>query len=226
MNESVHAARSDTLRASVTRYTVSRFRLFQSIWPGACIAGIVARRSPGVTSSVLAGALLLICIGLLASSRRRVRSCNVQVVDRTLDFDGALPAFETTEVTSWAADDRRIRLHSPEFGWTLLATAGDRLQLQQALERHLPPPAILARRGSARARAIALVLGVTGLLVVPVAISMDSIPLLLAGMLVGVAGLTTLAALSQRGVRPTTTRTMAPTASRTAAIHRRRGWHG
>lgn len=188
----------EPIRATVTRVSVSHLRGAQALFPVATVAAIVARRFHGVGTAALAGALLLACLGLLLSSRRRARRCAIHVTARTIDFDAALPALAIDQVDAWTVDDRRIRIYDPSSGSTFTASPTERQRLQRAIERVLPPPVKMVRRGSPRARWLAAVVGIAGLASIPVGVTLGIAPLVTGGVVVGILGFSALATYCQR----------------------------
>jgi hypothetical protein len=185
-----------TVTAKVVRISVANVRLAQVLWPGAMVAGILARRFSGMLAGTIASALLFVGLGAMLLARRNLGRHPVSVGRHTISFDGTKEAVAVADVASWTFDGSVARLYGTKFSWALIATSDE--PLLASLMSVLAAPVQLQRRGSRRARTIAAAICLAGIASIPVSIFIDVLPLMLLGVVCAILGFACFAAFSQR----------------------------
>jgi hypothetical protein len=198
IQEVVTEAKVETLPVRVVRYNVSMLRLGQTLIPLALLCTVVARHIPGPVTAVASIGLSVTCLGLFALARRGLGRRILQIVGGKLAFAGAELEISPAAVAHWTLSERTARLYGPKASWKLTVARGDVEVLRDSLRHAFGKPLSVHRRGSLRARKVALSVAIVGAFLVVLAFYFDLLPLALLGTPCAVLGLATLGALSQK----------------------------
>jgi hypothetical protein len=208
-------AEADVIAVTATRYDVARIQIVQFLAPAAMILGVVARWRM-TTPLLLAGfALILFTFGLYASSRAALGRRALQIrngilrlaIESTALGETAPCAHDPADdialrsIRKWTWDGSIARLYAAEHSWKLRSARGDHETLGDSLRETLGPPLVLRRRGSARARVLALSMAALGVVAAGFGIAYETTALALIGVPCLIGGLAALGALSQSVAR-------------------------
>lgn len=186
------------LEAKVTRYNIGRLRLGQMLLPMAVVTTVVARRFPSVFTVVLAVVVQASTLALLISAARRFGWQRIFFKHGGLSIGSTDARLERHKVHRWTIVNGLARVYGLDQSYKIRARSGGESALSAALARCFGPPLTLRRRGSLRARMIALTVGLCGLVSAAVAIGVGISWLAIVGPLAFVLGVATFGALSQR----------------------------
>ncbi len=187
------------LEARVTRYNIPRFRLGQALVPIALIATVLARRFP--ESVPLAAALFAqaLAAGAFLSAVRWFGWQKLRSERGTVWFGSTGLRIKRDSVLEWTTVGRTARIYGSDVSFRVRVRAGAEPAIQGVLRPILGKPTALKRRGSKRARTIALGVAVLGLGLVLISFAVvDTIVLTILGTPALVFGIATFGALSQR----------------------------
>lgn len=186
------------LQANVTRYHIARLRLGQILLPFAFITAVAAQRFPGVFTVVLALGAQAVVLWLLLSAGKRFGWQRVVFEHGSVSIGSTDARIERHNVHRWTIANGLARLYGLEQSYKLRARSGAEPELSALLARQFGPPLALRRRGSLRARLLALAVGVCGLAGTALAIGIGITWLAIVGPLAFILGVATFGALSQR----------------------------
>lgn len=191
---------SGIIEARTTRYNVKRVRFGQALIPLAMIVTIVARRTEGTLAGfAMLGVLVTAALAFLSAIKRF--GWQAVRVERGSVWMGTGPTSERIrceQVRDWTWLNGIARLYGGEISYTLKSRPGSDEALETLLRGLLGKPRGLQRRGSPRARMIALSVAGLGLAACVSAFVFDSVPLIVVGVPAFGIGLATFGALSQR----------------------------
>lgn len=186
------------IEAKVTRYNIARLRLGQVLVPLAVIAAVVAQRAQTTLAAASAFALLGIGFAVFLSAAKRLGW-------QPLRFEGAVVSFGATglrmerkQVREWTLIGDVARLYARDLSVKLQARGGSEQVLGALLRSQFGSPVPMDRRGSKRARALALCAAAFGLVMSVLAIVNDNSLLAVVGAPAVVFGIAVFGALSQR----------------------------
>ena len=200
------------IEVTATRYHVARIQIARLLAPVAIVVGIFARRLMTTPLLLAAFALMLFALGLFASSRAALGRRALQIRNGVLRLATESTARERDGdrehsndialrlIGKWTWNGSIARLYGAEHSWKLSSVSHQHEALCAALRAALGPPLVLHRRGSARARAIALSIALLGVTAAGFGIAYETTALALIGVPCLVGGLAALGALSQRVV--------------------------
>ncbi|MET0592297.1 MAG: hypothetical protein ABW133_06335 [Polyangiaceae bacterium] len=205
------AAESDLL-VTATRYHIARIQIARTLLPIATIVGIVARRLLGDAIVVVAFALLAVLLALWFSASKGLGRRRMQIRSGALrlarqDAESAARDEDRSSeipfrsIRQWTWNGTIARLYGAEHSWKLRAIDGKDEALGESLRGALGAALILKRRGSGRARIIALVVAVLGLASAGFGIATETGPMAILGVLGLVGGFAAFGALSQHAVK-------------------------
>jgi hypothetical protein len=208
-------AEADVIAVTATRYDVTRTQIVRFLAPVAMILGLIARRLMTTPLLLAAFALILFTFGLYASSRaalgRRAQQIRNGVLRLATDSaalgETAPRAHDPSDdialrsIRKWTWDGSIARLYAAEHSWKLRSACGDHETLEGALREALGPPLVLRRRGSARARRLALSMAALGIVAAGFGMAYETTALALIGVPCLIGGLAAFGALSQSVAR-------------------------
>ena len=186
------------LEAKVTRYTIARLRFGQLLLPMAFVTAVAARRFPGVFTVGLALTAQALVLWLFFTAGKRFGWQRLAFERGGVTIGSTDARIERHKVHRWTIVGGLARLYGLEQSYKLRARGGAEPELSALLARQFGPPLALRRRGSLRARLIALAIGVCGLIGAAIAIGVGITWLAIVGPLAFVVGFATFGALSQR----------------------------
>jgi hypothetical protein len=187
-----------TLEARVTRYNVARLRSGQLLLPIAVVAAMAARRFPNVFTVLLAVGVQASTLALLLSAGRLFGWQRIVFEHGGMSVGSTDARIERHKVHRWTVVNGLARLYGLEQSYKVRARRGAEAELSASLARCFGPPLTLRRRGSFRARRIALTVGACGLVGGAVAMGVGITWLAIVGPLAFILGVATFGALSQR----------------------------
>lgn len=189
------------VEARVTRYTVRRFRVGQALIPLAMLVTVLARRSENPVAMVVMVGVLGFTLFALLSAIKRFGEQSIRIDRGSIWFCPSNERVRRERVRDWTWLNGVARLYGSDSSYTLKACSGSEVTLEASLQGLLGAPQSLQRRGTFRARMIALGIAFLGLAACGAAFMLDSIPLIVAGVPAFGIGLATFGALSQRVVQ-------------------------
>jgi hypothetical protein len=186
---------------SVLRIDAAKSQVVRNLAPIAIGAGVVARhlRQPVLTVSVFAAYAAVMIV--LWKARRSFGQREITITGSRLTLGDKGPQIEAADVSRWTLWKSTARLYGSEATWRLRAVHQDGLLLESTLGRIFGPAAVLQQRGSRQARALSLVVSLSGVALVALGIAWDEAPLELGGALCSFLGLVALAVLSEKVVK-------------------------
>jgi len=187
-----------TLEANVTRYNIARLRSGQLLLPIAVLTTVAARRFPNVFTVLLVVGVQASALALLLTAGRRFGWQRIVFKHGGLSVGSTDARIERHKVHRWTVVNGLARLYGLEQSYKLRARSGAESELSASLKRCFGQPLTLRRRGSFRARMIALTVGLCGLVGSAVAIGVGITWLAIVGPLAFIFGVATFGALSQR----------------------------
>lgn len=137
-------------------------------------------------------------LALLLSAGRRFGWQRIVFKNGGLAVGSTDARIERHKVHRWTVANGLARLYGLEQSYKVRARSGAEAKLSASLARCFGPPLTLRRRGSFRARMIALTVGLCGLVGAAVAIGVGITWLAIVGPLAFIFGVATFGALSQR----------------------------
>ena len=188
------------IRVRVTTYRLARLRAGQAMLPFVVVASILARRSLDPISVGIAVLVQLATVIIFLRARRRLGWVALNTKAGKGSFGSEL-VISREKVRNWTVVDTTARVYCSDASLRLDCGDQDAAQLRAMLRGWLGAPTSLERRGSRRARLVALTAAVVGLVLAVAAFAYDSVPLVLVGLPCFVAGLALFGALSQRVAR-------------------------
>ena len=186
------------LEAKVTRYNIARLRSGQLLLPIALLTAVAARRFPSLFTVLLALGVQALSLSLLLSAGRRFGWQRLAFKGGGLSIGSTDARIERHMVHRWTLINGVARLYGLEQSCKLRARSGTASEFSAFLARCFGPPLTLRRRGSFRARMIALTVGLCGFVGTALGIGVGIIALAIAGPLAFILGVATFGALSQR----------------------------
>jgi hypothetical protein len=186
------------LEARVTRYRIARLRLAQGLIPVGMIATVAARRVPETVPPIVAFAVLAAILVVFASAIKSLGWQRLRFEDGALFFGSTGLSAARFGVREWTFVDGIARLYSADTSFAVRARPGGSVALEALLAGMFGRPARLKRRGSDRARTIALVVAALGLVAAVAAFYTEVLALTFVGVPAFIFGLATFGALSQR----------------------------
>jgi hypothetical protein len=193
----MHDSGGAVLEAKVTRYTIARIRLGQVFVPLAIIATIFARRLPHEVPIGVAVLLQGLALFAFLSAAKRFGSVPLHFENGALSLGTTDIRLERFQVRQWTFVGDIVRLYTADVSFKLLVRPGAEPALRALLSGVFGSPVPMARRGSKRARLLALFAALAGLVTTALAIASDN-PALLVGLPFFIFGLAAFGALSQR----------------------------
>jgi hypothetical protein len=166
--------------------------------PIAVMTAVAARRFPNVFTVLLAIGVQASTLALLLTAGRRFGWQRIVYKHGGFSVGSTDARVERHKVHRWTAVNGLARLYGLEQSYKLRARRGAEAELSAFLSRCFGPPLTLRRRGSFRARMIALTVGLCGLVGAAVAIGVGITWLAVVGPLAFIFGIATFGALSQR----------------------------
>ena len=192
---------SSSVEARVTRYKVRRFRLGQALVPPALLITILARRTQDLVATIAMFGLLSLALLAFLSAIKRIGWQVLRVERGSIWFGTTEERVRRERVRDWTWLNGVARLYGAETSYTLRPRRGSEAALEALLRGLLGAPRALQRRGTVRARVIAMSVALLGLAACVAAFAFDSIPLIVAGVPAFGIGIATFGALSQRVVQ-------------------------
>lgn len=186
-----------TLEAKIVRYNIARLRFGQLLLPIAVVTAVAARRLPNVFTVLLAVGVQATTLALFISAGRRFGWQRVVFKHGGLSIGSTDARIERHEVHRWTVNGGLARLYGLEQSYELRARSEASVELSELLSRCFAPPLTLRRRGSFRARVVALTVAVCGLAGTAVAIGVGITWLAIVGPLAFILGVATCGALLQ-----------------------------
>jgi hypothetical protein len=186
------------LEARVTRYRIARLRLAQGLLPLGMIASIAARRVPEVVPPIAAFAVLGAIVVVFASAIKSLGWQPLRFEDSALFFGSTGLSAAKFGVREWTFVGGTARLYGADTSFKVRARPGGAVALEALLAGVFGRPTRLKRRGSDRARTIALVVAALGLVAAAAAFYTEVLALMFVGVPAFIFGLATFGALSQR----------------------------
>jgi hypothetical protein len=162
---------------------------------------VFARRSESVVAMVAMVGVLGVALFALLSAIKRFGKQSIRVERGSVWFGPSHERVRSERVRDWTWLNAVARLYGSDTSYTLKACPGSEAILESSLRGLLGAPQSLQRRGTFRARMIALGVAVLGLASCGAAFMLDSIPLVVAGVPAFGIGIATFGALSQRVVQ-------------------------
>jgi hypothetical protein len=156
------SATEGAIEARATRYTIARIRFGQAMVPFAAIANVLARRLPGPIMWTIAGVLIFGALVAFLSAAKHLGLQRLRFEPGTLLFGESGVKASTAAFRRWTYDDGVARLYGSTVSFRLRAKPGRGDAMRLALSQRLGAPLQLTRRGSTRARAIALCVTIFG----------------------------------------------------------------
>jgi hypothetical protein len=141
---------------------VARRRLAQALVPSIGAANVFARRLPSAATWTIASVLLVGTAVALLSAAKRLGLQRVWFEHGTLVFGESDVKASAAAYRRWTYDGGVARLYGSTFSFMLRAKKGCGDAMRLALVQGLGAPLELTRRGSPRARAIALAVTIFG----------------------------------------------------------------
>jgi hypothetical protein len=184
--------------ARVTRYKVARLRLGQMLLPVAVLTTVAARRFPNVLTVLVALGMQVVCLAFFLTGGTRFGWQRLVFERGGMTVGSTDARIERNRVHRWTIVGGVARLYGLEHSYKLGARTGNEEALSAFLSSRFGPPLNLRRRGSFRARMIALAVGVMGLIGAAMAIGIGIDWLAIVGPLAFIFGVATFGALSQR----------------------------
>jgi hypothetical protein len=162
------------------------------------MTAVAARRFPNVFTVILAVGVQASTLALLHSAGRRFGWQRIVFKHGGLSVGSTDARIERHQVHRWTVVNGLARLYGLKQSYTLRARSGAESELSASLARCFGPPLTLTRRGSFRARMIALTVGLCGLVGAAIAIGVGVTWLAIVAPLAFILGVATFGALSQR----------------------------
>jgi hypothetical protein len=162
---------------------------------------VFARRSEDVVAMAAMFGVLGLALLALLSAIKPFGKQSIRVERGSVWFCPSNEHVRGERVREWTWLNAVARLYGSDTSHTLKACPGSEAILESSLRGLLGAPQMLQRRGSHRARLIALGVAVLGLASCGAAFMLDSISLIVAGVPALGIGLATFGALSQRVVQ-------------------------
>jgi hypothetical protein len=195
----VPASGDDQLEARVTRYNIVRFRLGQALVPAALIATVLSRRVPELVP--LSAALVTQGLAAIAfvSAVRWLGWQPLRSERSAIWFGTTGLRVKRDGMREWTVVDRTARIYGSDVSYRLTVRPGRQSALECLLRPVFGKPTELKRRGTKRARLIALAVAALGLAsVVASFVVFDTLALTIVGTPALVFGIAMFGALSQR----------------------------
>jgi hypothetical protein len=176
-------------------------RLARNLVPVSILVSIGAR---------YAGTYFAVGVALLAQSvlafmflRARTRFGKQSVVAESdrLVLSESNTTIRRRKTIGWTLSDRLARVYGDEHSYRLVVTQGDVAELGAALTAAFGPITVTVRRGSLRARTVALSVCISGIIALGTAVFFELLVLALIGIAAAILGGATFGALSQRIAR-------------------------
>jgi hypothetical protein len=175
-----------------TRYDLRKLRLVQLIVPVAMVGSVLARRTMSPIAIAMAAALMAAAAyTLLKLKTTRHRNLSVRRGTLRLDDENIHP--DQLSLWRWQGDRARLYLHT---GAMVLRAPAAPAALQAQLRSVFGAPVEFARRGSPRARWLAVAVFLTGAALTAVGFTIGS-HLASAGVLMVIGGFAAFGTLSQ-----------------------------
>jgi hypothetical protein len=184
--------------AKVARFRVARLRLARLLIPVAVGASILARRLPSFWTAAFAFVVIGGNLALFLSAVQRLGWQPLRFERGGLSVGATGVRIERRKVHDWTLVGGLARLYGLEESFAVRARRGNEQEILALIQHHFGPPTALHRRGSRRARLIALGVAVGGIAAIALGIALDALmvlPFAIPGALLGIA---TFGALSQR----------------------------
>jgi hypothetical protein len=194
------AATEGAIEARVTRYNLSRLRIGQALVPFAAIANVLARRLPGAVTWTIGGVLIVGALVAFLSAAKHLGLQRSRFEHGALVFGDSGVKASTAAFRRWTYDAGIARLYGSAFSFRLHAKQGCGDAMRLALSHGLGAPLELTRRGSPRARALALCVTIFGAISSGFGLA-HSATLIVIGVPCFLFGAGALGALSQKVVR-------------------------
>jgi hypothetical protein len=190
------------LTVATVRVDQARLRLGQTIVPVALIFRTLAKHFPSLVIDAVGLVILAVGVVTIFSARRRLGRQSLRPHVEKLSVGDASPEISSATVSRWTFDRGIARLQGGQVSWQLRAETEDGDELRATLERVIGPPLSLTRRGTPRARIIALSCAAAGVAIVVVGIRSDTVVVAGIGTIATIMGIATFGAFSQRVGRP------------------------
>lgn len=188
-------------QAQVIRYDVRMVRLARNLVPVAILVSIGARYA----GTYYAAAVALLMQGVLAFIfvRARTRFGNQSVIAESdrLVLSESNTTIRRRKTIAWTLSDRLARVYGAEHSYRLVVSQGDVAEFGAALTAALGPITVTVRRGSPRARTVALAACISGIVGLGAGVFFELLVLALIGIAAAILGGATFGALSQRVAR-------------------------
>lgn len=175
----------------------------QLLLPIAVVCTVAARRFPSVFTVALALAVQALSLGCFFTAGKRFGWQRLAFARGAVTIGSTEAPIERNKVHQWTIVGGLARLYGSKQSYALRARAGSEPQFSAFLTKRFGPPTALRRRGSLRARMIALAAGVAGAIGIVSALSLGITWLAVISPLALIAGIATFGALSQRTTRGT-----------------------
>lgn len=182
----------------LVRYDVRGWTAAQSLAPIAVIAGVMARRMPNRVVVLVALALFAASIALFVRSRKNFGWKPLEIGPHALRLADAGVEVSAQAVHQWTFAGTTARLYGSKFSYRLDVASSHQEALERALALVFGRATPLKRRGSLRARIIALSVCALGLVGLAAAIALSLVQLLFVAVPAIILGFATFMALSQR----------------------------
>jgi len=189
------------LQAKVVRYNVQLVKLTRSLVPLAIIATIGARYIGAYYVAAIALSAQGTLIYLFLRARAGLGTQAIVAGSDRLILVTTNTVIRRRSTIGWTLSDRLARVYGPAYSYKLVVAEGDANELAAVLTRAFGPVIATVRRGSPRARALALAGLVTGLVAIGAGLFFELAALALVGIVLAILGGATLGALSQRVAR-------------------------
>jgi hypothetical protein len=189
-----------TLRAKVIRYDVKKLAVGQILLSVGAVSFYALKHAFGPAGTAPSLIILTSSIVFFALGRRSLGWRDLRARNGELEVaNGQEPRSVVVKgPTRWTLDGLAARLYGDRHTWRIRAAQGQEMALRDLLTPLFGTPILLQRRGSPRARAIALLVACAGVVLTTLAAALELTPLIFAGVPCAIFGLATFGALSQK----------------------------
>lgn len=184
--------------ARVTRYNIARVRIGQMLLPVAMVTAIAARRFPSAFTAILAFGVQGLIAAFFFSAMKRFGWQRLVFQHGKLAIGATDVRIEKYSVKRWTMVNGLARIYGLDQSYKLRTRRGAEEEFSEFLAGRFGPPTIIRRRGSFRARMIALSVCIAGAAAMTSGIIFESFLLVGIGTPACVFGLAAFGMLTQR----------------------------
>lgn len=197
-NSSLPVDSLTALHARVVRYNVRLIKIARNLVPVGVLITIGAKYIGSYYALAVAVATQSALLYLFLRARSRLGAQAIVARPDRLVFVESRITLRRRSTLGWTLSQGVARVYGPSYSYRLVVAETEAGELGAALTQAFGPVTVTVRRGSLRARTIAMTVCISGLIALVVGILIELVALALVGIVLSILGGATFGALSQR----------------------------